>query len=453
VLQIGSAKGVARLLQRAGRSGHAPGRASRITLVPTNTLELVEATAARRAALAGNIEKRATPDKPFDVLVQHLVTVALGGGFREDGAVRRGPARLGLPQADARRVPVGARLRRQGRLEPARLSRVPPRRRRRRGRLPGAEPGDRAPPQAQRRHHRQRLVDAGEVPERRRIGVVEEGFVARLRKGDCFVFAGRTLEFVRAEEMTAYVKRADGKKAAMISWAGAKMPLSSELADAVMDVLADAAQGDFFDPEMEAARPMLETQAHLSRIPTPKTLLIEKLDSREGRHLFLYPFAGRNAHIGLGSLLAWRLSKTSRTPSASSSTTTARAAERAGRRPDAARRPEPVRGRRPAARRARQPQLERARAAALPRDRARQRPDQPGLPGPAEEHAPAAGVEPLFYEVFRKYDEATCCSSQAENEVLSQELDIRRLKEVLRGCGASASSTSTSRCRARSRCR
>ncbi|HZW73047.1 MAG TPA: DEAD/DEAH box helicase, partial [Caldimonas sp.] len=81
VLQIGSAKGVARLLQRAGRSGHAPGRASRITLVPTNTLELVEAVAARRAALAGRIEKRATPDKPFDVLVQHLVTVAIGGGF------------------------------------------------------------------------------------------------------------------------------------------------------------------------------------------------------------------------------------------------------------------------------------------------------------------------------------------------------------------------------------
>ena len=93
-----------------------------------------------------------------------------------------------------------------------------------------------------------------------KIGVVEEGFVARLKKGDCFVFAGRTLEFVRAQEMTAYVRRADGKKAFMIAWAGAKMPLSSELADSVMEVLADAAQGDFFDPEMEAARPMLETQ-------------------------------------------------------------------------------------------------------------------------------------------------------------------------------------------------
>ncbi|WP_428574235.1 DEAD/DEAH box helicase, partial [Piscinibacter sp.] len=81
VLQIGSPKGVARLLQRAGRSGHAPGRPSRVTIVPTNTLELVEAAAARHAARAGRIERRATPDKPLDVLVQHLVTVALGGGF------------------------------------------------------------------------------------------------------------------------------------------------------------------------------------------------------------------------------------------------------------------------------------------------------------------------------------------------------------------------------------
>ncbi|HEX6363716.1 MAG TPA: DEAD/DEAH box helicase, partial [Albitalea sp.] len=84
VLQIGSAKGIARLLQRAGRSGHAPGRPSRVTLVPTNTLELIEAVAARRAARAGRIERRATPDKPLDVLVQHLVTVALGGGFRAE---------------------------------------------------------------------------------------------------------------------------------------------------------------------------------------------------------------------------------------------------------------------------------------------------------------------------------------------------------------------------------
>jgi len=95
VLQIGSAKGVARLLQRAGRSGHAPGRSSRVTLVPTNTLELVEAAAARRAAQAGRVESRHSPQAPLDVLAQHMVTVALGGGFEADALfdeVRSAPA-------------------------------------------------------------------------------------------------------------------------------------------------------------------------------------------------------------------------------------------------------------------------------------------------------------------------------------------------------------------------
>ncbi|MBC7955326.1 MAG: DEAD/DEAH box helicase, partial [Cytophagales bacterium] len=84
VLQIGSPKGVARLLQRAGRSGHAPGRPSRITLVPTHSIEMVEGAAARAAIAAGQVEARASPQQPLDVLVQHLVTVALGGGFEPE---------------------------------------------------------------------------------------------------------------------------------------------------------------------------------------------------------------------------------------------------------------------------------------------------------------------------------------------------------------------------------
>lgn len=84
VLQIGSAKGIARLMQRAGRSGHAPGRRSRVTLVPTHSLELVEAAAARQALIAGHIEARFSPRLCMDVLVQHLVSMALGSGFRPE---------------------------------------------------------------------------------------------------------------------------------------------------------------------------------------------------------------------------------------------------------------------------------------------------------------------------------------------------------------------------------
>ena len=84
VLQIGSPKGVARVLQRAGRSGHAPGRPSRITIVPSHSLELVESAAAQRAVREGRIEAQTSPDAPLDALAQHLVTIALGGGFRPD---------------------------------------------------------------------------------------------------------------------------------------------------------------------------------------------------------------------------------------------------------------------------------------------------------------------------------------------------------------------------------
>ena len=433
VLQIGSAKGVARLLQRAGRSGHAPGRASRITLVPTNTLELVEATAARRAAMAGNIEKRATPDKPFDVLVQHLVTVALGGGFREDALfeeVKAAWAYRTLTRAEFQWaldfvVKGGSSLHAY-----PEYHRV----------VEDAEGVYRVPNRAIGRRHKLNvgtIVSDSSMQVKYltggRIGTVEEGFVARLRKGDCFVFAGRTLEFVRAEEMTAYVKRADGRKAAMISWAGAKMPLSSELADSVMDVLADAAQGDFFEPEMEAARPMLETQAHLSRIPTLKTLLIEKLDSREGQHLFLYPFAGRNAHIGLGSLLAWRLSK--HEPNTFSIVINDYGLELLSAKPVD---PAPlidqslfeegdllhdVLASLNSSELARRRFREIARVSGL---------ISQGFPGQPKSARQLQASSKLFYEVFRKYDEKNMLLGQAENEVLSQELDIRRLQEVLK---------------------
>jgi ATP-dependent Lhr-like helicase len=219
----------------------------------------------------------------------------------------------------------------------------------------------------------------------------------------------------------------------MIAWAGAKMPLSSELADSVMEVLADAAQGDFFDPEMAAAQPMLETQALLSRIPTPKTLLVEKLESREGQHLFLYPFAGRNAHIGLGSLLAWRLAK--ERPNTFSIVINDYGLELLSARPVD---PTPlvdqslfeegellhdVLASLNSSELARRRFREIARVAGL---------ISQGYPGQPKSTRQLQASSALFYEVFRKYDEGNMLLGQAENEVLGQELDIARLREVLR---------------------
>ena len=436
VLQIGSAKGVARLLQRAGRSGHAPGRASRITLVPTNTLELVEAVAARRAAQAGRIEQRATPAKPLDVLVQHLVTVALGGGFKQAAMlaeVRTAHAYRELTKDEFQWaldfvVQGGASLTAYPEYHRVQL----------------IEGTYRVPDRGIARRHRLQIgtIVSDSVMQVKylsggRIGVVEEGFIARLRSGDCFVFAGRTLEYIRTQEMTAYVKRADKPKGVITSWAGAKMPLSNELADSVLEVLAGAAQGDRIDtmgePELEAARPMLETQLRLSKLPTPSTLLIERFTSREGQHLFVYPFAGRNAHIGLGSLLAWRLAKSA--PNTFSISINDYGFELLSAEPvdPAALLDKTVFGEADLL----HDVLASLNSSELARRRFREIARVAGLiftgyPGQPKSTRQLQASSSLFYEVFAKYDAGNLLLTQAQTEVLSQELDIARLGASLK---------------------
>lgn len=310
VLQIGSAKGIARLLQRAGRSGHAPGRVSRLTLVPTQSMELLEAAGARQAVAARDIEARAVPDKPLDVLVQHLVTMALGGGFRSQALYEEvrtawsyrdlGPGEwqwaLDFVARGGQTLAVYPEYRRV---------------------LPDDDGVYRVPDAALGRRHRMgigTIVSDSSLQVKYlsggRIGSVEESFISRLRKGDHFLFGGRILEFVRLHEMTAYVRRATGaKKGAVPRWQGGKMPMSSELAHAALEQLRLATLDRYDGPEMAALKPLLEIQRRWSALPTPETTVVESMHSREGRHLFMFPFAGRSVHIGLASLLAWRVGR------------------------------------------------------------------------------------------------------------------------------------------------
>ncbi len=84
VVQIGSPKNLARLLQRAGRSGHRPGATSKVLFMPTNALELLELSAVRRGLCSGLVEERHPPDQPLDVLLQHLTTLGCGPGFHPE---------------------------------------------------------------------------------------------------------------------------------------------------------------------------------------------------------------------------------------------------------------------------------------------------------------------------------------------------------------------------------
>lgn len=308
VFQIGSPKGVARLLQRAGRSGHQPDALSRVTCVPTHAFELVEIAAAREALAAGRIESREPVAEPLDVLAQHIATVGLGGGFRPNellDEVRRTRAFQDLEAEDFQWtldfVAHGGKT----------LYAYPEYRR-----LTAEEGVFRMTDSKNARRHRMSIgTIVGDASMRVRflgggpIGTVEESFLSRLKPGDRFVFGGRSLELVRIRDMTAWVRKAAGKEGQVPRWMGGKMPLSSELAAAVRDRLDQARRGRFEGPEMEAARPVLELQSACSSLPRPNELLIERIRTREGWHLFFYPFDGRQAHQGLATLTAFRMTR------------------------------------------------------------------------------------------------------------------------------------------------
>jgi ATP-dependent Lhr-like helicase len=309
VLQIGSPKGVARLLQRAGRSGHQPGAISRVTIVPAQALELVEAAAAREAAAERKLEPRTPLAAPLDALVQHLVTAALGGGFV--------PVAL---LAEIRGTHAYAQLsdaQWQWALDfvvhgGASLNAYPEYRRV----VIGNDGIAQVPDAAIARRHRASIgtiVSEASISVQfrngHRLGHVEESFIARLAAGDCFVFAGRVLEFVRVREMTAWVRPATSSNAIVPRWAGGKMALSTLLAERTRGLIAQARQGVFASPELQLVRPLLELQQRWSALPDEREWLIERISTRDGHYLFFYPFEGRLAHLGLATLFSYRLSR------------------------------------------------------------------------------------------------------------------------------------------------
>ena len=309
VLQVGSPKGVARLLQRAGRSGHRPGAVSRVTCVPTNALELIEVAAARDGMRANAVESRLPVERPLDLLAQHVVTVALGGGFRADelaAEVRTTRAYAGLMDDEWRWVLDFVTRGGQALSAYPEFQRV----------VAGEDGTYRVTDRQVARRHRMSIgtiVSDAAVTVKYlgggSLGSVEEGFIARLSPGDRFFFAGKPLEFVRVRDMVAWVRRAKSTKGAIPRWMGARMPLSSELAASLRGRLEEASRGLYREREMQAIRPILEIQARWSRIPAADELLIERVKTREGHHLFFFPFEGRLVHEGLAALFAYRISR------------------------------------------------------------------------------------------------------------------------------------------------
>ena len=146
------------------------------------------------------------------------------------------------------------------------------------------------------------------------MGVIEEYFISRLEPGDVFTLAGRNLEFVMIKDMTVLVRKSNSKKSIIPSWDGGRMPLSANLGKKLREQLAVASQQlTVHNPELSAElmvlQPLFNLQKQLSHVPNENELLIEHIETKDGFHLFVYPFEGRLVHEAMAAILAYRISR------------------------------------------------------------------------------------------------------------------------------------------------
>ena len=313
VVQIGSPKNLARLLQRAGRSAHLPGGTSQIYFMPTNALELLELSAVRRGIQQGLVEQRIPPTAPLDVLLQHLTSLACGPGFDPDqtfAVIRSCEAYVNLSQSDwlwcLQFLEHGGEC----------LAAYP---RFRKLEFDAEKKRFRIREGAIARLHRFNIGTITAAPSitvrfvrGAILGHVEENFISQLKPKDVFFFSGRQLEFVRLRDMTAYVKMSKRKSRTVPAWAGGQMALSDLLTHHLRLEVDRAARGELDTDELKALQPLFERQQDLSVLPRIGQLLIETCSTREGTHLYAYPFEGRFVHEGIGFLWASRLTSLER---------------------------------------------------------------------------------------------------------------------------------------------
>ena len=308
VIQVGSPKGVGRFLQRAGRSGHQPGEASKIYFLPTHSLELVEAAALKEGIKENIIESREPMMLCFDVLIQYLCTLAISEGFVPAeilAEIRTSYCYKDITNDEWRAVMQfilegGKALQAYDEYHKAEmidgLCRITSRRLAMRHRMHiGTIVSDAM--------LKVKFLSGGY------LGVIEEWFISRLLPGDVFTFAGRNLEFLMIKDMTAIVRKSSAKKSIVPSWMGGRMSLSANLGKMLRQKLQEGGEGNSTDPELIALQPLFKLQLALSHVPGTNELLIEQIETKDGFHLFVHTFEGRQVNEAMAAILAWRISR------------------------------------------------------------------------------------------------------------------------------------------------
>jgi len=317
VIQVGSPKGVARFLQRAGRSGHSPGDVSKIYFLPTHSLELLEAAALKNAVEESFIESREPMLLCFDVLIQWLCTLAISEGFKpaeifeevKSTYCYRDMTKDEWQNILAHITVGGEALRQYDEFKKIEVEEGVYKIKNRRIAM---------------RHRLQIGTIVSETMLKVKfvsggyIGMIEEWFVSRMEPGEVFTLAGRKLEFVMIKDMTVLVRKSSAKKSIVPSWQGGRVPLSANLGKKLRETLNSVNQshkrittvsGHSKNIELKVLQPLFELQQRLSHVPKANELLIEQIETDDGFHLFVYPFEGRLVHEAMAAILAYRISR------------------------------------------------------------------------------------------------------------------------------------------------
>lgn len=307
VIQIGSPKGIARFLQRAGRSGHRPDATSIIYYVPTNSLEIIEGDSLKFAVKENIVESRIPYIRSFDVLIQYLMTLAVGDGFYADEILQEvaqthcfeSITQEEFDQCMALLIHGGSTLQAYDDFHRLVLVdgkyKVTSRKLAMRHRLSiGAIVSD--------------LMMRVKFLSGKYLGSIEESFISKLNIADVFWFSGRQLELVQIIANDAIVKPSEKKKGVVPSWMGGRFAISPDLGVAIRHSFKSIHKTTGISPEIKFLKPLFKEQETLSALPKEDELLVEYIKTKYGFHLFFYPFEGKLVHEGMAQVIAYRLS-------------------------------------------------------------------------------------------------------------------------------------------------
>jgi len=306
VIQIGSPKGISRFMQRAGRSGHSPNAESKIYYLPTNSLEIIEGSAIRKNIELNEMESRIPYLRSFDVLVQYLITLAVSDGFNAKTIFDEVKTTHCFNSITIDEFNWCLYFITNG---GGTLNAYPEF-----NKVIVANDIYKVENKAIAMRHRMSMgtIVSDSMMQvsflgGKRLGVVEERFIASLKIGDVFWFGGRNLELIMVKEMEAKVKISKAKNGKVPSWLGGRMPLSAALSGAIREQLDDYTHNKIENEELKKLSPLLALQAKVSKVPNKNELLIEQFKTKDGYHLMVYPFEGRFVHEGMSAILAYRI--------------------------------------------------------------------------------------------------------------------------------------------------